>query len=99
MMESRVFKFLRGLLKIAGVTERERFTVEYYETINATEAIQNSIMSAPYLGDTETTKRLAILNGSGERIEEIMKEKAAEQIMQFSSTQNNADGGSDGLEV
>lgn len=99
MMESRVFKFLRGILKIAGVTERERFTVEYYETINATEAIQNAVVSAPYLGDTETTKRLAILNGSGERIEEIMKEKAAEQIAQFSSTQDNADGGSDGLEV
>jgi hypothetical protein len=99
MMESRVFKFLRGLLKIAGVTERERFTVEYYETINTTEAIQNTVISAPYLGDTETTKRLAILNGSGERIDEIMKEKASEQLMQFSSAQNNAYGGSDGLEV
>jgi len=102
MQESNIFKFLRGMLKIAGVTEKEKFTVEYYETINATEAIQNSIMSAPYLGDTETTKRLAILNGSGERIEEIMKEKAAEQIMQFSMAQNaqdNAQGGSEGLEV
>jgi hypothetical protein len=28
-----------------------------------------------------------------------MKEKAAEQLMQFSSAQNNADSGSDGLEV
>lgn len=102
MQESNIFKFLRGMLKIAGVTDKEKFTVEYYETINATEAIQNSIMSAPYLGDTETTKRLAILNGSGERIEEIFKEKEAEQLMQFSaaqSAQNNAQGDYNGLEV
>lgn len=102
MMESNVFKFIRGMLEIIGVTENEKFTVEYYETINATEAIQNTIVSAPYLGDTETTKRLAILNGSGERIEEIFKEKEAEQLMQFSAAQNaqdNADGGSNLLGV
>jgi hypothetical protein len=102
MQESNIFKFLRGMLKIAGVTDKEKFAVEYYETINATEAIQNSIMSAPYLGDTETTKRLAILNGSGERIEEIFKEKEAEQLMQFSVAQNaqdNAQGDYNGLEV
>lgn len=88
MQESNVFNFLRGMLKIAGVTEREKFTVEYYETINTTEAIQNSVASAQWLGDTETTKRLAILNGSGERIDEIMREKAAEGNMVY----NNGEG-------
>lgn len=83
MMESNVFKFIRGMLVIAGVKEKERLTVEYYETINSTEAIQNAVVSAPWLGDTETTERLAILNGSGERIEEIMNEKSAESIAQF----------------
>ena len=83
MMESNVFKFIRGMLVIGGVKEKEKFTVEYYETINSTEAIQNAVVSAPWLGDTETTERLAILNGSGERIEEIMNEKSTESIEQF----------------
>ena len=83
MQESNVFNFLRGMLKIAGAKEREKFTVEYYETINTTEAIQNSVASAPWLGDTETTKRLAILNGSGERVDDILKERSAEELAIF----------------
>jgi hypothetical protein len=83
LIESNVFDFLRGLLAIAGIDEDETFTVEYNETINTTEAINNTIASAPLLGDTATTERLALLNGLGDKIDQIMQEKSAEQITQF----------------
>lgn len=99
IMESHVFDYVRGIMDIAGIDSNETITVEYNETINTSEAIQNTIASAQWLGDTATTKRLAMLNGLSDEYEEIMKEKAAEQLMQFSSAQSNADSGSDGLEV
>lgn len=91
MMESNIFKFIRGMLQIAGITEDEKFTVEYYETINASEAIQNTVIAAPYLPWTETTRRMAILSGSGERVEDIIKEMEAEQLMQFANMANDSD--------
>lgn len=84
LIESKLFDFIRGLLRIAGIDEAETFTFEYNETINTTEVIQNVIASAPWLGDTATTEKLALLNGMGDKIDQIMAEKSAEDIMQFS---------------
>lgn len=85
--ESKVFDYVRGTMKVAGIEEDETFTVEYNETINATEGINNTIASAPWLGDEATTKKLVMLNGLGDELEEIMKARAAEGITQFSSSQ------------
>ena len=83
LIESNVFEFIRGILRIAGIDDDETFTFEYNETINTTEAIQNVIASAPWLGDTATTEKLALLNGLGDKIDQIMAEKSAEDMMQF----------------
>lgn len=83
LIESNVFDFIRGLLRIAGIDEEETFTFEYNETINTTEAINNVIASAQWLGDTATTEKLALLNGLGDKIDEIMKEKSAEELANF----------------
>jgi hypothetical protein len=83
LIESNVFEFIRGLLRIAGLDENETVTFEYNETINTTEAINNTIASAPWLGDTATTERLALLNGLGDKIDQIMDEKAAVSIANF----------------
>ena len=79
-----LFEFIRGLLRIAGIDETETFTVEYNETINTTEAINNTIASAQWLGDTATTERLALLNGLGDKIDQIMAEKSAEELVSVS---------------
>lgn len=83
LIESNVFEFIRGLLRIAGIDEEETFTFEYNETINTTEMINNVIASAQWLGDTATTEKLALLNGLGDKIDEIMKEKSAEELANF----------------
>lgn len=83
LIESNVFEFIRGLLRIAGLDEEETVTFEYNETINQTEMINNTIASAPWLGDTATTERLALLNGLGDKINQIMKEKSAEELTEF----------------
>lgn len=87
LAESDVFDYVRGIMRLANIDTDEVFTVEYNETINATEGINNTIASAPWLGDEATTKKLVMLNGLGDELEEIMKARAAEGIMQFSSSQ------------
>lgn len=101
LAESDVFEYIRGVERLANIDEDEVFTVEYNETINATEAIQNTIASAQWLGEQATTEKLVMLNGLGDKLEEIQKQKAAEQLAQFQllAAQNNAQGGSEPLPV
>lgn len=80
MIESNVFDFIRGILGIAGVTEDEIFTVEYNETINPTESIQNIISSAPYLSEEAVTKKLIALNGLNDSAELIMQQREQEAM-------------------
>lgn len=92
IMESNVFDYTRGIMQIAGLDENETFTVEYNETVNTSEAINNTIASAQWLGDEATTEKLVMLNGLGDKLEEIQKQKAAEQIKQFSQGGNEPTG-------
>lgn len=87
LAESDVFDYVRGIMWLANIDTDEVFTVEYNETINATEGINNTIASAPWLGDEATTKKLVMLNGLGDELEEIMKARAADGVMQFNSSQ------------
>lgn len=87
LAESDVFDYVRGVTRLANIDTDEVFTVEYNETINATEGINNTIASAPWLGEEATTKKLVMLNGLGDELEEIMKARAAEGMMQFNSSQ------------
>ena len=87
LAESCVFDYIRGILRIAHIDENETFTVEYNETINASEAINNTIASAPYLSEEAVTEKLAVLNGLGDKLPEIIKQRQAEQMMQFNPSQ------------
>ena len=89
--ESKVFDYIRGTMKVAGIEEDETFTVEYNETVNTSEAIQNTIASAQWLGEQATTEKLVMLNGLGDKLEEIQKQKVEEQLAQFQllAAQNN----------
>ena len=84
LIESNVFEFIRGLLRIAGMDLTETITFEYNETINATEAINNTIASAPWLGDKATTKKLVALNGLIDDIDEIEADKAEQALSSMS---------------
>ncbi|WP_303834704.1 phage portal protein [Ruminococcus flavefaciens] len=92
LAESDVFEYIRGIMELANIDSNETFTVEYNETINATEGINNAIASAQWLGDEATTEKLVMLNGLGDKLEEIQKQRAAEQIKQFSQGGNEPTG-------
>lgn len=83
LAESNVFEYVRGIMKLANIDDNEVITVEYNETINASEGIQNVIASAPWLGEKATTEKLAMLNGLGDKLQEIEEEKAAQQLEQI----------------
>ena len=87
IMETNVFEYTRGMMEIAGLSGDETFTVEYNETVNTSEAIDNTIASAQWLGDEATTEKLVLLNGLGDKLDEIKKNRAAEPTSQFNSTQ------------
>lgn len=95
LAESDVFEYVRGIMQLANIDTNETFSVEYNETINATESINNTIASAPWLGEEATTEKLVMLNGLGDKLEEIQKAKAAEQLLQF--TQTGTQSGSEPL--
>ena len=90
-MESKVFEFVYGITNIAGIDESETCTVEYNEPINTTEEINNTIASAPWLGDKATTKKLAALNGLSDELEEIEKDKAEAEMERMSLIQQGVE--------
>lgn len=100
MIESNVFDFIRGILRIAGIDDNEKFTFEYNETVNSSELIQNTIASAPWLGEQATTEKLILLNGLGDKMQEILDDKKEEQLEQFQlAAQAIQEGGSEGIGV
>lgn len=101
MIESNVFDFIRGILRIAGEDDDVTFSVEYNETINPTEAIQNILASAPYLSEEAVTKKLIALNGLNDMQESILEQRETEAMERMSLTdvQNAAQDGSEGIEV
>lgn len=90
-MESKVFEFIYGVGSIIGIDESETCTVEYNEPINTTEEINNTIASAPWLGDKATTKKLAALNGLSDELEEIEKDKAEAAMERMSLIQQGVE--------
>jgi len=80
LLEYEVIEFLYGIFKIAGIPDTETFSFQYYETINASENINNVIAAAQFLGETVSTRLLATYLGVVDDIEEIEREKAATDL-------------------
>ena len=92
LAESSVFTYVRGIMKIASIDDKETFSVEYNETINPSESIQNTIASAQWLGEKATTEKLVMLNGLGDKLEQIEKDKQEAEMQQFELMQAMQNG-------
>ena len=87
-MEYEVIEFIQGICRIAGLPENVALSFTYFETVNETEAIQNVIASAPYIGDEATTRKICETLGMSDDFENIQKQKTAESFERFSEDYN-----------
>lgn len=83
LLEDEVREFLQGIFRIMGEDENAKISFSYYETINQSEAIQNVLASAQYLGEKVPTRLLASLNGVIDDLDSIEEEKAENEMAQF----------------
>lgn len=85
-MEYEVSEFIQGILRIAGLPEEVALSFTYFETVNETEAIQNVISSAPYIGDETATRKICEILGISDDFENIQKQKMSESLESFSDS-------------
>ena len=78
-IESYIDEFLTNLLKLLGY-EGESWHYQRDVTINTSEATNNAIASAPYLGDRATTKALCEIQGKIDEFDEIQADKQADIV-------------------
>ncbi len=83
-MEYEVIEFIQGILRIAGLPENTALSFTYFETVNETEAIQNAIASATFIGDEAATRKICEILGIADNFENIQKQKISESLERFS---------------
>ena len=84
--ERQVIRFLHGIFALAGVDDEPTYTRN--RIINTTEEMQTLMMMAPYVDDEYMTTKSLTLVGDGDRAEEILRRRDAEELGRF-------DGGGD----
>lgn len=83
-MEYEVIEFIQGICRIAGLPEDVTLSFTYFETVNETEAIQNIIAAAPFIGDETATRKICEILGMSDDFENIQKRKISESLESFS---------------
>jgi hypothetical protein len=78
-----VIDFLKGILALAGIDDEPTFDRSYI--INRQEEVQVLTMAASYLTDEYVTKKILTVLGDGDRADEILKDKDAEDIERVES--------------
>ena len=79
--EYQILDFLDELMKIAGVEDTATFTRSYI--VNTQEEVTTVISAAQFTGDDYTTEKVLTLLGDGDKAQEILKQKDADEISGF----------------
>ena len=87
-VEAYLDEFIRNVLKLLGF-DNEVWHYQRAVEINQTEAINNAIAAAPFMGDEATTKKLCELFGMIDSFEEIQRSKIADGYNAFNSNENS----------
>ena len=83
-LEYEVIEFIQGILRIAGLPDDVALSFTYFEPANETEALQNIIAAAPFIGDEATTRKICEIIGMIDNFQNIQKEKIRESLDGFS---------------
>lgn len=80
--EYNVLAFLRGILAVLGIEDEATFTRA--KIINTQEQVQTVLQCGTYLDDEYMTRKLLEILGDGDKADEIMKRKDAEDMARIS---------------
>lgn len=80
--EYNVLAFLRGILAVLGIEDEATFTRA--KIINTQEQVQTVLQCGTYLDDEYMTRKILEILGDGDKADEIMKRKDAEDMARIS---------------
>ncbi len=87
--ETCVIEFIQGILAVAGLEDDPTFTRS--QVVNSSELMTNILASAQYLSEEYITEKLLNILGDGDRIEEVLAQKDAEDFERGKSLQEELD--------
>lgn len=93
--EGCVLDFLYGILNVAGIAD-EKPSFTRTRIVNTQEEVQLVLMSASYLGEEYTIRKVLTLLGDGDKADKIIKENDADEIERLAGVVNGYSGTSDG---
>lgn len=87
--EYSVIKFLQGILELAGIDDNPTFERSYI--VNKQEELQTIMQAAQYLPEDYITKKILVLFGDNDLIDDILQEKDSESIERLGNIETNQD--------
>jgi len=88
--ERQVTDFINGILTLAGIEDEPTYTRN--QIVNKQEEMQTLLMFAEYVDDEYITTKGLTLLGDADRVEEILKRRAAEEIGRFEGVTEDETG-------
>ena len=79
-------EFINGILAVAGIEDTATFTRS--QIVNRKEEIETLLTSGEYLDSEYITEKVLTLLGDGDKVEEILQRKGAEEIDRYGSVEN-----------
>ena len=92
--EYNVLAFLRGILNVLGIEDEATFTRA--KIINTQEQVQTVLQCANYLDDEYMTRKIMEILGDGDKADEVIKRKDAEDMARISIPAEEEDQGTPG---
>lgn len=87
--EYQILEFLEPLMNIAGVDDTPTFTRSYI--VNTQEEVQTVVSAASYLSEDYVTEKILTILGDGDKAQEILAQKDADEIDRFNETDDSND--------
>ena len=82
-----VLDFVSGVLAVAGIEDEATFTRS--QIVNRQEEVEMFLSAAEYLDEEYLTEKILTLLGDGDKVDEVVKRKIAEETKRFSSGNAN----------
>lgn len=88
--------FLESLLKVAGLEDEPTFTRS--QIVNSQEEVSLVLQSAPYLDEEYVTTKILTLFGDGDKVDEIMERRQAEELAKMNALAETEQENSEDIE-
>lgn len=83
-IEYQVTEFILGILRVAGIEDEPTYTRS--QMSNRRETLDMVLAAAEYLDEEYVTEKILTLLGDADKVDEVMRRKAAEESQRFDTT-------------